>query len=100
MKTVVRSSISWRAQGKGTPNPDQLQRYIDNGCHWFYELPDHMKYFRHVNWAYLDWATFFGFVGKPDTVTGPTDIDALESWIKAVPVRAVPQEVRVGVVKG
>ncbi|AXU18756.1 bifunctional metallophosphatase/5'-nucleotidase [Novosphingobium sp. THN1] len=43
---------------------------------------------------------FSGFVGKPDTVTGPTDIDALESWIKAVPVRAVPQEVRAGVVKG
>ena len=43
---------------------------------------------------------FSGFVGKPDTVTGPTDIDALESWIRAVPVRAVPQEARVGVVKG
>lgn len=42
---------------------------------------------------------FSGFVGKPDTVTGPTDIDALESWIKAVPLRAVPQEVRAGVVK-
>lgn len=42
---------------------------------------------------------FSGFVGKPDTLTGPTDIDALESWIKAVPVRAVPQEVRAGVVK-
>lgn len=43
---------------------------------------------------------FSGFVGKPDTVTGPTDIDALESWIKAVPVRDVPQEVRALVVKG
>ncbi|MCX7284837.1 MAG: bifunctional metallophosphatase/5'-nucleotidase [Novosphingobium sp.] len=43
---------------------------------------------------------FSGFVGKPDTVTGPTDIDALESWIKAVTVRAVAQEARVGVVKG
>lgn len=42
---------------------------------------------------------FSGFVGKPDTVTGPTDIDALESWIKAVPVRTVPQEVRAGVVR-
>ncbi|MEL0253897.1 MAG: 5'-nucleotidase C-terminal domain-containing protein, partial [Novosphingobium sp.] len=41
---------------------------------------------------------FSGFVGKPDTVTGPTDIDALEGWIKAVPVRAVPQEVRAGLV--
>ncbi len=27
-----------------------------------------MKYYRHVNWAYLDWATFFGFVGKPDPI--------------------------------
>ncbi len=57
-----------RAQGRGTPNPEQLQHYIDNGCHWFYELPDHMKYYRHVNWAYLDWATFFGFIGKPEPV--------------------------------
>ncbi len=57
-----------KAQGRGAPNPEQLQHYIDNGCHWFYELPDHMKYYRHVNWAYLDWATFFGFVGKPDPI--------------------------------
>ncbi len=41
---------------------------------------------------------FSGFVGMPDVVTGPTDIDALESWIKEVPVRAVPQEVRARVV--
>jgi anaerobic selenocysteine-containing dehydrogenase len=27
-----------------------------------------MKYYRHVNWAYLDWATFFGFIGKPEPV--------------------------------
>ncbi len=57
-----------RSQGRGTPNPEQLQHYIDNGCHWFYELPDHMKYYRYVNWAYLDWATFFGFIGKPEPV--------------------------------
>jgi len=55
-------------QGRGTPNPDQLKAYIDNGCHWFYELPSHMKYYRHVNWDYLDWATFFGFMGKPEPI--------------------------------
>jgi anaerobic selenocysteine-containing dehydrogenase len=59
---------SGRAQGRGAPNPDQLKAYIANGCHWYQELPDHMKYYRHVNWAYLDWATFFGFIGKPDPV--------------------------------
>jgi len=57
-----------KAQGRGTPNPEQLQHYIDNGCHWFYELPDHMKYYRHVNWAYLDWATFFGFLARPEPI--------------------------------
>ena len=57
-----------RHQGRGTPNPDQLKAYIENGCHWFHELPDHMKYYRHVNWDYLDWATFFGFMGKPEPI--------------------------------
>lgn len=37
---------------------------------------------------------FGGFAGMPEAVTGPTDIDALESWIKAAPVRNVPQEQR------
>ena len=55
-----------RAGARSIPN--QLEHYIDNGCHWFYELPDHMKYYKHVNWAYLDWATFMGFLGKPEPI--------------------------------
>jgi sulfite dehydrogenase (quinone) subunit SoeA len=54
--------------GKGAPNPDQLQRYIENGSYWFQELPDRMKYYRHANWDYLDWATFFGFLGRADPI--------------------------------
>jgi anaerobic selenocysteine-containing dehydrogenase len=54
--------------GKGAPNPDQLQRYIENGCHWFYELPDEQKYFKHVNQSYLDWAQSFGLIGKAEPV--------------------------------
>ena len=57
-----------KAKGRGAPNPDQLKAYIENGCHWFYELPDHMKYYRHVNWDYLDWSTFMGFMGKPEAI--------------------------------
>lgn len=34
------------------------------------------------------------FAGKPEAVTGPTDIDALESWFAAAPLRDVPIEVR------
>jgi 5'-nucleotidase len=38
---------------------------------------------------------FTGFTKQRDVVTGTTDIDALEAWIKAVPVRTVPAEARV-----
>ncbi len=56
------------AAGRGAVNPNQLQAYIDNGCHWYHELPEHMRYYRHVNWDYLDWATFFGFMGRPEPI--------------------------------
>mgnify|MGYP001766868573 FL=1 len=57
-----------KAEGKGAPNPDQLKRYIEHGCHWFHELPEHMKYYKHVNRDYLDWAVGFGFLGKADPI--------------------------------
>ncbi len=50
------------------PIPKQLERYIENGCHWFYELPDHVKYYRHANRDYLEWASSFGFIGRPDPI--------------------------------
>jgi anaerobic selenocysteine-containing dehydrogenase len=56
------------AAGRGAVNPNQLKAYIDNGCHWYHELPEHMRYYRHVNWDYLDWATFFGFMGRPEPI--------------------------------
>lgn len=40
--------------------------------------------------------SFSGFVDKPGQVTGPTDIDAFESWIRDVPLRQVPLETRAG----
>jgi anaerobic selenocysteine-containing dehydrogenase len=48
--------------GKGEPNPSQLDRYIDNGCHWSSELAPHMRYYRFANRDYLEWATGFGFL--------------------------------------
>ena len=33
-----------RAQGRGAPNPQQLDRYIANGCFWKYELPPEQLY--------------------------------------------------------
>ncbi|MFO1091486.1 MAG: molybdopterin oxidoreductase family protein [Hyphomicrobiales bacterium] len=54
--------------GVGDPNPEQLQRYIENGCHWYRELPAHMRYFRFANRDYLDFSVQFGFNGKADPI--------------------------------
>lgn len=50
-------------QGKGAPNPDQLQRYIDNGGFWRAEIPESARYFKMSNRDYLDWAHGMGFLG-------------------------------------
>jgi anaerobic selenocysteine-containing dehydrogenase len=55
-------------QGKGEPNPDQLQRYIDNGCFWRAEIPDSAKYYRHANQDYLTWAIEMGLMDKPEQI--------------------------------
>jgi anaerobic selenocysteine-containing dehydrogenase len=57
-----------RMSGRGPVNPNQLQQYIENDCHWFQEIPDRAKYYKHVNWDYLDWATFMGFLARPEPI--------------------------------
>ncbi len=54
--------------GRGAVNPDQLQRYIDNGCFHQHHLPDEARFFKHANKAYLEWAVSVGFIGAPDPV--------------------------------
>ncbi|HVO00784.1 MAG TPA: molybdopterin oxidoreductase family protein [Candidatus Cybelea sp.] len=62
----------WRGagdkQGKGEPNPDQLQRYIEHGCHWRAEIPDNAKFFRHANRDYFDWAIALGLKDLRDQI--------------------------------
>ena len=48
--------------GKGAPNPEQLQRYIDNNGFWREEIPESARYYKMANRDYLRWAQGFGFV--------------------------------------
>lgn len=57
------------AAGKGAPNPDQLQRYIDNGGFWRAEVPASGRYFKMANRDYLAWAQGMGFIGSSAPVT-------------------------------
>ena len=56
------------ATGRGQPNPDQLARYIENGCFWREPLPDEAQYFRNVNKAYLAYALDKGFVTTDEPI--------------------------------
>jgi anaerobic selenocysteine-containing dehydrogenase len=62
----------WRGngdkQGRGEPNPSQLERYIENGCHWRTEIPDNAKFFRHANADYFDWAIGLGLKDLKDQI--------------------------------
>jgi len=60
----------WRGEtgeksGRGAPNPDQLNRYIDNGGFWAAHLPEEAAFFKPWNAAYQDWAVTMGFYDKP-----------------------------------
>ncbi|MDX2104280.1 MAG: molybdopterin oxidoreductase family protein [Alphaproteobacteria bacterium] len=56
------------AEGKGPPNPAQLDAYIEGGCFWAKTLPVEHRYFRFANRGYLDWAVAMGFVGHADAI--------------------------------
>jgi anaerobic selenocysteine-containing dehydrogenase len=48
------------AFGRGEPNPRQLEQYIDAGCFHVHHLPPHLRYFKHANRDYIDWAVDLG----------------------------------------
>ncbi len=63
----------WRGRdgnkfGRGEPNPDQIARYIENGCFWQEHLAPEQLYFKPVNQSYLDHAVDMGWLGKAEPV--------------------------------
>ena len=52
------------SEGKGAPNPDQLRRYVENGCHWKAHMPEGARFFRFANADYMDWGAELGIAGK------------------------------------
>jgi sulfite dehydrogenase (quinone) subunit SoeA len=56
-------------EGQGEPNPDQLQRYIENGCFWQGRIPEEARYFRQANRTYLDYAVRMGFLDEAAPIT-------------------------------
>ena len=53
------------AQGRGEPNPAQLDAYIENGAFWHADIPAKARYFKQANAAYQDFAVEMGFYDAP-----------------------------------
>lgn len=57
-----------QSQGKGAPNPRQLEKYIGNGGFWRTEIPESARYYKMANRDYLDWSAGMGFIAKPEPI--------------------------------
>lgn len=55
--------------GRGAVNPDQLDRYIENGSFFSAHIPVEAQFFKHANKAYQDFAVSMGFFDQPQPVT-------------------------------
>ena len=51
--------------GRGAPNPDQLDRYIENGGFAVHHIPEGADYYKPWNAAYQDWAVKIGLFDSP-----------------------------------
>jgi hypothetical protein len=47
-------------KGAGEPNPDQLKRYVENGCFWRDHLPPEQGFFKYANKDYLEQSKAWG----------------------------------------
>ncbi|WP_374446371.1 molybdopterin oxidoreductase family protein [Stella sp.] len=63
----------WRGEngeteGRGAPNPKQVEAYIANQCFWRHEFAPEERYYKHANKAYLEKAARFGFIGAANPI--------------------------------
>ena len=52
-------------EGRGDPNPDQMQRYIESGGFYQAHVPDGAAYYKPWNAEYQEWAVKTGFYEAP-----------------------------------
>jgi anaerobic selenocysteine-containing dehydrogenase len=56
---------SGAADGRGSPNPGQLDAYIENGSFWHTDIPPEARYYKMANMAYQEFAVEMGFYDNP-----------------------------------
>ncbi len=56
-------------EGRGEPNPDQIERYKENGSFWQKHIPMDAQFYKHANKSYQEFAIAMGFFDEPSPVT-------------------------------
>jgi len=51
--------------GRGSPHPEQLERYVDNGGFCVSHIPQEAQFYKPWNMAYQDWAVNLGLFDSP-----------------------------------
>ncbi len=72
-----------RQHGRGAPNPDQLQRYIDNQGFWQHTLAPGQRFYKFANKHYLEFATAMGFLGRPEPMVFQLYSEVLQKFRNA-----------------
>ncbi len=53
---------------RGEPNPQQWEKYIENGAFFEHHLPEHMRFYKFANKDYLEFAKEVGFNGSAEPI--------------------------------
>jgi anaerobic selenocysteine-containing dehydrogenase len=69
--------------GQGAPNPNQLERYIENGCYWRDAIAPSARYFKFANKDYLDYARRMGFLEDAKPITLQLYSEELQKFRRA-----------------
>lgn len=78
-------------EGRGAPNPDQLERYKQNGSFWSKHIAMEAQFFKHANKAYQDLAVSLGFFEQPAPVTFQLYSEELQKFRLAAEGLVEPQ---------
>ncbi|MED5304911.1 MAG: molybdopterin oxidoreductase family protein [Pseudomonadota bacterium] len=68
------------SEGRGEPNRNQLEAYIENGAFWQAEIPEDARYFKQANAAYQQFAVDMGFYDAPQPYAFQIYVETLQKF--------------------
>ncbi|MFQ5438199.1 MAG: molybdopterin oxidoreductase family protein [Paracoccaceae bacterium] len=80
-----------KGKGRGAPNPNQIDAYIQNGGFWIDHIPKEAAFFKPWNAAYQDWAVERGLYDAPQPYLFQLYVEPLQRFRLAASGKGDPQ---------